>query len=294
MLLITLVSLVYLLTAFSMCSTGVAGPIAANMVDLELAYRVMAQPDQLESASSLFHPPESISSIQQGRKKVLGIYKIWLDRADDPVKKVCQKALDYFTSQLGYEVVDITIPLIHDGQLAHAMTILAEVASGVPSVHSLTAANKVLITVAKKTTAVDFLQAQKLRNLLMQHLTHLYEQHPGMIIVTPTTPNAGWHIHPGDLKYGCSNSNMSLRNMEYAWLANFVGCPAINVPVGYLDPLEGSGKVPIGLTGMGEWCSEDELIGFGYDAEKWLHDGLEGGRLKPETFVDVLGTAGGN
>ena len=280
-----------LLTASSTISTGVAGPIAASMVDLELAYRVMAQTDSLDSASSLFVRPGSVSTVQQGRKKILGIYKTWFDRADDPVKKVCQKALDYFTSQLGYEIVDITIPLVHDGQLAHAMTILAEVASGIPSVTSLTAANKVLITIAKKTPAVDMLQAQKLRNLLMQHLADLYDKHPGMIIITPTTPNAGWHINPADLKYGCSNSNMSLRNMEYAWLANFVGCPAINVPVGYLDPVEGSGKVPIGLTGMGEWCSEDELIAFGYEAEKWLHDGLESGRVKPETFVDVLGLA---
>ena len=122
----------------------------------------------------------------------------------------------------------------------------------------------------------------------MQHLAHLYEQHPGMIIVTPTTPNAGWHINPGDLKYGCSDGNTQIRNMEYAWLANFTGCPAISVPVGFVDPVEGNGKVPIGLMGMSEWCGEDDLISFGYDAEKWLHEGLEGGRPKPETFVDVL------
>lgn len=145
-----------------------------------------------------------------------------------------------------------------------------------------------LICVGKKTSGVDLLQAQKLRNLLMQHLAHLYEQHPGMIIVTPTTPNAGWHINPGDLKYGCSDGNMSIRNMEYVWMANFTGCPAISVPVGYVDPVEGIGEVAVGLMGMSEWCSEDDLLAFGYDAEKWLHDGLEGGRILPENFVKPL------
>ena len=81
---------------------------------------------------------------------------------------------------------------------------------------------------------------------------------------------------------------MQIRNMEYAYLANFSGCPAISVPAGYVDPIEGTGKVPIGLMGMGEWCSEDDLLAFGYDAENWLNEGLEGGRQKPQTFVDVL------
>lgn len=172
-----------------------AGPIAANMVDLEVAYRCMAQPDSLDNDSKLFNPPGS-SSAPSGRKKVLGIFKAWFDRADEPVQRVCHNAVDYLTNQLGYEVVDITIPMIHEGQVAHAMTILCEVASGVPSVKGLTAANKVLISCGGKTPGVDFLQAQKLRNLLMQHLAFLYEKYPGMIIVTPTTPNAGKHTTP--------------------------------------------------------------------------------------------------
>jgi Asp-tRNA(Asn)/Glu-tRNA(Gln) amidotransferase A subunit family amidase len=169
------------------------------------------------------------------------------------------------------------------------MTILAEVASGVPSVRQLTAPNKVLITCGKQTGAVDLLHAQKVRTMLMQHLAHLYEKHPGLIVVTPTTPNAGWPIHPGDLKYGCSNGNMQIRNMEYAWLANFSGCPAISAPVAYLDPVDGgAGKVPVSLMGMAEWGGEDELIAFGYDVEKWLYDELEGGRVRSGNWVDVL------
>lgn len=95
------------------------------MIDLEVAYRVMAEPDVFDSDSSLFMAPSNVASQQNGRKKVLGIYRKWFDRADAVVQKTCWKALDYMTSQLGYEIVDISIPMIHDGQLAHAMTILA-------------------------------------------------------------------------------------------------------------------------------------------------------------------------
>lgn len=78
--------------------------------------------------------------------------------------------------------------------------------------------------------------------------------------------------------------------MTYAWLANFSGCPSISVPCGYASDPEG--KVPIGLMGMGEWCSEDELIAFGYDCERYVGEVLEGGRVRPKArWVDVLGKA---
>lgn len=132
---------------------------------------------------------------------------------------------------------------------------------------------------------------EKLRNVLMQHLAHLWEQYPGMVLVTPTTPNAGWPYHPADLRYGCTDGNMQIRNMEYVWLANFTGTPAISAPVAYLDPSVGKGRVPVGLMGMGEWCSEDELIAFGYDCERYLNDQYEGGRVMPGNFVDVMDIA---
>lgn len=94
-------------------STGVAGPIAANMIDLEVAYRIMAQPDALDPDSSLFVAPNSISVSDTSGKRVLGIYRTWFDRADAAVQKVCWKAIDYLTSQLGYVTVDISIPMIH-------------------------------------------------------------------------------------------------------------------------------------------------------------------------------------
>lgn len=268
-------------------STGVHGPMAANMTDLEIAYRVMAKPDPASPTSVQFPMPRPHTG---GRNKVLGIYKTWFERADPIVQSTCQKAIDHLVTKHGYTVVDITIPHIHSGQLAHSMTILSEISSSHPDVSGLTPANKVLISVGSKTPAIDFLLAQRLRTILMEHLAYLFQQHPGLVIVTPTTPNAGWPIHggEGDLKYGVSDANMSIRSMEYVWLANFTGLPSLAMPVGYVEPVMGEGKVPVGLMGTGEWGSEDALIEWGYDGESWLNQGLEGGRRRPEAWVDVL------
>lgn len=274
-------------TSNASMTTTVHGPLASNMVDLEVAYRVMATPDPDHPISSLFRAPRP----QKGsRKKLLGVYEPWLDRADAPVQRACRSAIDFFVSAQGYQVVPITIPLLHEGQMAHAMTILNETATAWTDVSSLAPDNKVLMSVATKTPATDFVRAQKIRNLLMRHLAHLFAEHPGLMIVMPTTPNAGCHIKGGnsELRYGCNDANNTIRTMEFVWLANFTGIPAITVPVGYVDPVEGQGKIPVGLMAMGEWGSEDALIEWGYDGEEYLHSTLEGGRRRPKTWVDVL------
>ena len=64
------------------------------------------------------------------------------------------------------------------------------------------AANKILLGVGNQTPARDYLLAQQLRQMLMQHLAFLYQKHSGLIIVTPVTPMAGWSIDEAELKHG--------------------------------------------------------------------------------------------
>lgn len=267
-------------------SVTVHGPLASNMTDLEVSYRVLAQPDPAHFPSSQFSPPKRLSG---PRNKVLGVYKAWLDRADPIVQEACQSALSFFKSELGYEVIDISIPLLHQGQIAHAMTILAEGASGhQTSIYDLTGPNRVLMSVARQTPATDFVLAQRVRKIIMEHLAQLFRSHPGLVIVTPTTPNAGWAIGNGELGLGFTDANKQIRNMEYVWLANFTGIPCIQFPVAYVNGSKGSGKVPLGLSGHGEWGSEDALIEFGFDGERYLHEGYEGGKVRPDGWIDIL------
>jgi amidase len=194
----------------------------------------------------------------------------WIDRAEEPVCAVFDTALDHYR-QNGYNVIDITIPYIPEGQRAHVLTIMAEIASGVDArqIRHLTAPNKVLVSLGMyQITAQELLVAQRLRNLLMTHLSHLFQKHPGLMILTPTTPLPGWHIDGGeaDLSRGVSDGKASVRNMEYVWLANFTGCPSISCPAGY----DQDSGVPIGLMAMGEWGSEEDLFDFARDGEAIL------------------------
>ncbi|KAG8533834.1 uncharacterized protein KY384_001575 [Bacidia gigantensis] len=281
-------------------STSVAGPMAGSMKDLELGYRIMATPNPNDGVNVLFAPPLPPFPLPSftTNPKVLGICRPWFDAADPAVLTICDDALSHYRTQ-GYDMIDISIPYLHEGQLAHAMTILTEAsAAAPPSLSQFSAPNKILLSVARQTPAHDLLLAQKMRDLLMTHLAHLFKQHPGLLIVSPTTPIAGWTIGSekevkglGEGGYGVSDANTSVRNMTYVWLANFTGCPAISVPVGMAEGVKG--RVPVGLMAMGEWGDEEDLIEWGKVGEDWAW-GKDGGMEKPaaERWVDVLALAG--
>jgi Asp-tRNA(Asn)/Glu-tRNA(Gln) amidotransferase A subunit family amidase len=249
-------------------TVGVLGPMAASIDDLALAYRIMATPapaseDPISSQFPYPQPP----ALDAKRTKKIGIARDWIDRAEAPVRAALDRALDYYREQ-GYTVIDITIPYLPEGQRAHALTIMAEIASGIDAskVRQLTAPNKILVSMGMwQITAQDLLASQRLRNLIMTHLAHLFKTHPGLLVVSPTTPIPGWHIDGGeaDLSHGLSDGKASVRNMEYVWLANFTGCPSISCPAGYTA----DGGVPIGVMAMSAWGTEEELIAFARDGE---------------------------
>ena len=290
-------------------SVAVHGPMASSIDDLALGYRIMAQPDPGSMRSSAFQTSLVNSSFSpQVGTKFLGIDRALVNRADKVVLDMFNAAVDAYVKTHGYEIVNIKIPYIPEGQKAHALTILSESRSQLSpeQISKLSWHNQLLLNVAGgHASAQDFMFSQKLRNLLMCHLAWLYETYPSMLILTPTTPNAGWKIgKPSDITsgYGVSDSDMSLRSMEYVYLANFTGNPAISCPMGYTDD-----NVPVGLMvhsiliplllcvaltalqAMGDWGSEEQLIAFGKEGESFLAGGSGLHRPKDEQmWLDVL------
>lgn len=263
------------------------------MADLEYAYRIMATPDPYDTTSSKFSFPLPYPQ-SNNDSKVIGIYKAYFEVAEPAVLGACHAALSHYQSA-GYKVIDITLPYLAEGQLAHAMTILGEISCDLPNLSGLAAANKILVSIGKLTPVHDFFLAQKVRNLLMQHLAFLFHKHPGLLIVTPTTPNAGWHISGGaaDLKNGVSDGNMSIHTMTYVWMANYLGCPSLSIPVGRVKAKEGEGKIPVGLMAMAEWGEEEQLFAWGRVGEEWAWQMGEEKMAKPGNWVDVMELARG-
>lgn len=198
------------------------------MRSLAALYNVIAEPHP----SSRF--PSPTAGLVRNPRRILGIPEAWFSRATSEVQNLSRSVIDKLVSEYNYRVVPIEIPFLVEGQVAHAMTVLTDAATLLPQTDNLTAANRILIALGTVTPATDFLLAQKLRQLLMQHLAYLWSIHPGIIIITPTTSCAGWPIKDKkELRYGVSDGDQTLKTMEFVWMANFTGIPALTVPAGF-------------------------------------------------------------
>ena len=301
---------------------GVVGPIAATISDLELAYRIMATPDPQNPVSINFSQPTKPPVEAHTGKRIIGIYKPWFEDCDQEVKDAANAAVKWLETEAGYEIVDIEIPYLKEGRTAHAITIMTEIGQGFckGDASGLTPANKLLVAVSNKTPVrvfppspstasatttdtiltyyfvqKDFNIAQRVRAMLMSHLSSLFATHTdSLIILSPVTPHIGVKIgsesHVAKGGAGISDANTSLKSMQYVFLANFTGCPSISVPVGY-SPTEG---VPIGLMGMAAWGGEEVLLGLGECTERYFEGVIgrrKGGGEEGErggVYVDVL------
>ncbi|OAA55306.1 glutamyl-tRNA amidotransferase subunit a [Niveomyces insectorum RCEF 264] len=300
-------------------SMGVIGPMAATVADLTATYRTMAQPDPTDAVQGRFavsRPPSSTTGPGRTTKnendkghetpekrRTIGVPRAWVARADPVVRDHLDRLLAYFRDTLGYDVVDLPLPYLFEGQAAHAITAMNEGivqarARTAPDHHTWSALlnhqNRIMLSVGQNASAVDYIASGQLRTVLMRHLAHVFRTQYAdrdLVIVTPTTPCVGWPVTPGDEAYGMLDGNKSLECMRHTWLANTTGCPSLSAPMGYADPVQGEGVVPLGAMAMGEWGSEELLLAWAADVETYLHEVYAGGRRRPDMWVDVIGLA---
>lgn len=314
----------------SMC---IVGPMCANVDDLKVAYRVMAQADPEDPITGMFAPSKMPSTTDKS-KKYLGICRPWIDRAKPEIRDLFEKAVAYYTTPApegpGYEVVEIDLPLLQEGQTAHGAMNLAEAADKAKARHRvvvasssegggngkprgrwtdlLTPPNAVTCSVGSQATANDYMKFAQVRAVIMRHLAFLFEKYgASLLIMSPVCPDAGYPKSSGDEWFGFTDGNRTLRSMTYVWLSNTSGCPSATVPMGYVDPphldkasgvkvnieeLAGEkGRLPVGMLAMGMWGEEERLLGWAKEGEEYMRKMYPGGRVKPEAWVDVIARA---
>ena len=183
------------------------GPIAANVEDTALLYSVIAGPDPMD-ANTLQQPPVTLRDWNradlQGLR--LGIYKDWFEHASPEIVSACQEMLSKFKSA-GAEIVEINIPELDEMRIAHAITILSEMALSMKAFQKQRnqqgAAVRMSLVLGEALSSSDYIQAQRMRTRSLSIFENVFQQ--VNVILTPGTALTAQPIPKGGETDGWSD-----------------------------------------------------------------------------------------
>ncbi len=265
--------------AYPLCwSVGHVGPLGATTRDVAIAYQIMAGPVEGDPLSQL-QPPPTLAGLGGGVDGLrIGIYRPWFEHADRAIVAACQALVDGLTAA-GAKVVEIDLPDLELCRVAHAVTILCEMATTLDALaahrgdHGLSV--RINLALGRALTGRDYVRAQQVRTRVGRHFDAALERCD--VIATPTTAITAPAL-PGDLgSRGESNLVNVTRLMRFVLFSNLTGHPALSVPAGY-----DAAGLPIGLQLIGRPWEEHVLLRAGEATERLVP------RRRPELLFNLL------
>jgi Asp-tRNA(Asn)/Glu-tRNA(Gln) amidotransferase A subunit family amidase len=292
-------------TSSALQSTNVkGGPLAATVQDVALSHVFMSGSvdtnhffSQLYDGGARGTPPAHLGGVGEGgdsyfhsgmRGLRLGVYWDHFQHSDPEVVQKCNDAL-HFLIQSGATVQNITIPYLRQIHMSHGIKILSEFASLWDARFydlniTLEANTDITLVMGKEVTANEVWAAENIRtyakdlvqNKLFRHLELDAIVSPMLGTKVPK-PKAGYRTA------GESNTPLVYKVMRFVPLSNFLGLPAMSVPIGY----EEETGLPIGFQLLGDAWQEHKLLRIAAVLEKKL---LQRRRPPAQNFVDPLAT----
>ena len=267
--------------AYPLCwSVAHVGPLGATVRDVAMAYALMGGPDE-HDAYSMRQPAVHLTDLDRGDLSGLriGIFDPWFDHGASDLVAGCRTAVAGLEAR-GARVVDIEVPDLEAMRVGHAMTISSEMLSAMEPFMARHEGDfgldvRINLKLTSQFTNADYLRAQRLRTLMFRHFDAAFAQCD--VILTPTTGVTAPPINPAALPRGESDLTTLTKIMRFVLAGNFLGYPALSVPVGY----DGAG-LPIGLQIMGPHWQEHLLLRIGLVAESELE------RRAPAVYHDLL------
>lgn len=255
------------------------GPLTSCVEDNALIYSIIAGPDETEP-NTLSQPNVTLEDWNMNGLKGIkfGIYKEWFEHASPEVVKKCYSLVEEL-KKAGGEIVEIVIPELDEMRIAHATTILSEMALCMRNFHEHHkehgTAVRLSLILGEEFTAMDYIQAQRMRTRALSIFDAVFKQVD--VILTPGTALAAQPVPAGGYKIGWSDLGTDTEMMRYVFASNFTGNPAITFPAGYDQR-----GMPIAMQAIGRHWEEALLYRVAYNAEKVVK------RIPPKRFYKVF------
>jgi Asp-tRNA(Asn)/Glu-tRNA(Gln) amidotransferase A subunit family amidase len=209
----------------------------------------------------------------------IGIDRNWIRGADSDVRAACDELLAGFVRQ-GAELAEVEIPDLRLIAVAHAVTILSEMANNMSRYErehgrEFALTTRLMLATTKTLRASDYVQAQRMRTRAIGHFRAALTRVE--VIATPTAPRTAPEIRGSALPEGEANLSQTMEIMRFIHPANLTGLPAISVPAGY-----DRRGLPVGLQLIGRPWEESTLFRLAYAAESSVR------RRRPPVWFDLL------
>lgn len=271
----------------------VVTPMASTVEDLLLVYAAMlgSRPNDV----TISKPALPSFPIMEGSQHDVDVFKVigsitfgkytkWFeDVSNSEILEACERVLQLLVEKYGIKIKEIILPEMDEMRVGHVVTIGSEI-SAATNTHYLNGKRKDIsyeirstLALMRSFTSCDYVAAQRLRRRAMFY--HMEAFKSVDVIVTPTSPMTAPIIPKSALKFGESNLVVGGDLMRFIVAPNFLGFPAITVPVGF--DKEG---LPIGLQLIGRPWSEATLLRLASVIEKLCASKSK----KPAVFYDVL------
>jgi Asp-tRNA(Asn)/Glu-tRNA(Gln) amidotransferase A subunit family amidase len=260
-------------------SVAHVGPLGASVEDVALVYQVIAGPDPSEPVS-LQQPPVTVEGWNTPDLKGMriGIYPDWFQHASREIVDMNEKMVKEF-EKAGAVVVNVTIPELDAMRVAHAVTILSEMAACMQNYPEnwgdFADSTQLNLVIGQEMTSHDYIQAQRMRTRALQIFAKVYREVD--VLLTPATALTAPVVPPQALGAGWSDLSTDTEMMRFVFPGNLTGMPAVSFPVGY-----DSNGMPIGMQAMGRHWEEHLLLRVAYNAE------LRVTRQLPATYFGPL------
>ncbi|XP_041009165.1 fatty acid amide hydrolase-like isoform X1 [Juglans microcarpa x Juglans regia] len=267
-------------------TVGMVGILAGRVEDAFIVYAAMSGRLPSDQPNCSMHPKLHFPLLNSSKPisdVKLAKYAEWFNDCSDDIRVSCSQSLDKLKEHYGWKIVEVTIPEIEAMRLAHYSTIGSECSTALSShLEKLNPAElgwdaRVALSVYGSFSSKEYIKAQKMRNRQMQiHMT-IFAQ--ADVIVSPTIGVTAYPIKDDALETGELDYVNGAALVRFSIAGNFLGLPAVTVPVGY-DKL----GLPIGLQFIGRPWSEPTLIHIASAVQALCKSNYR----KPEVFYNLL------
>ena len=240
------------------------GPLGASVEDVAMVYQIIAGPDPAEPLSQQ-QPPVTLEGWNKADLKGVrvGVFPDWSNHASRVIVEKNEKMIAEFEN-CGATLVKISIPELDAMRVAHAVTILSEMAASMQN-HpehwgDFAPSTRLSLVLGQEMSAHDYLQAQRMRTRALKIFADVFQAVD--VILTPTTALTAPNVPVEAENDGWSDLSTDTEMMRFVFPGNLLGLPAISFPVGYNEH-----GMPIGMQAIGRHWDEALLLRVAYNAE---------------------------